>query len=237
MKKNLKKFAVHLMVGAALFAGSLHAEDEDKQEQERVRIGERSLPKTEQLAIQEERAERFEEQKEDQKKATARSVEGANFYSTHAGAYHKPYAVSLLGDTVELEDGSIWAVKKGDRYKTMDWLTSDSLVITPNHNFFSSYTYRITNINTGKSIEVDLALGPIYNSIYTHWIAAIDYYNGQICLEDGSVWDVSGFYQSTLNKMLMNDTIIIGIDDSLLGSTNILINVNLNNYVSADCVY
>ena len=43
-------------------------------------------------------------------KLTKKGVNATTYYTTHEGAFHNPLAVSLLGDSIELEDGSIWAV-------------------------------------------------------------------------------------------------------------------------------
>ncbi len=172
-----------------------------------------------------------------------RSAKGATFATTYPGAYHKPFRVSLFGDEVELEDGSIWKIRKSDRTKTYDWLTFHDIAITINHSWFSNCQFCLTNLATGKRVEADLLLGPIYNGAYTRFILSIDYLNCQICLNDGSVWDVSGFDRFTLDRWLINHTVIIGHDDTLLGRTNILINVTAPKhlgaltFVSADCVY
>ncbi|NGX43661.1 MAG: hypothetical protein K940chlam7_01960 [Chlamydiae bacterium] len=168
-----------------------------------------------------------------------KGVNATTYYTTHEGAFHNPLAVSLLGDTVELEDGSIWAVNSSDRYKTLDWMTGDTIIVTPNHSWFSSYDYCFININTGVHVKVNLSLGPIYNGIFTHWILAIDYGHREICLEDGSVWEISTFDGSVVDNWLPNDTVIIGINDGWFtgGNPNILINVNMNNYAMGKCIF
>lgn len=158
------------------------------------------------------------------------------YYTSHQGAFHRPLAISSSGDSITLEDGSVWQIRIKDRGKTLDWLSGDSLIILPNHSWFSSYHYVLLNQNTGADIKVNMMLGPIYNGVYTHWIIAIDYYNKEVCLEDGTVWTVSGSDFSTLKKWLVNDTVIIGVNDSWFSSKpNILINVNMLNYVAAIC--
>jgi len=165
-------------------------------------------------------------------------VARAVYTTSHIGAFHRPTAVTALGDTVEIEDGSIWSVSSSDRYKTLDWLAGDTIIITPNHSWFSSYDFRLINQNTGASVPVVLSLGPVYNGIYTHWITAIDYNANQLCLEDGSVWSISGLDDSVSNKWVINDTVIIGINDGWWSGSrpNILINVNMVNYVRCKCL-
>jgi hypothetical protein len=162
----------------------------------------------------------------------------SQYYTTHEGAFHHPSFVSLLGENVELEDGSIWTVSSGDRYKTLDWMTGDVIIILPNNSFFSSFHYCLVNLNTGVSVKSNLTLGPIYNGVFTHWIVAINYAYREICLEDGTVWKISSLDDSILFKWLPNDTVIIGINSGWLSgmNPNMLINVNTNNYVVGGCV-
>ncbi len=236
---------------ASIIMGSLCAVDQDTDNEERVPVGTRTTSLVENLKVQEQRAQRAQEKQKaqeeesDEVQAQAQTKEGkrvsngAYYYTSHEGAYHNPLVVSYLGDTVSLEDGSIWIVKASDRYKTLDWYTNDTIVITPNHSWFSKFDYCLNNVNTGASVQVNLSLGPIYNGVYTYWITAIDYSRDQICLSDGSVWDISGFDHSVVKKWLPNDTIIVGIDDGVFNALtpNILINVNTLNYVSANCIY
>lgn len=191
------------------------------------------------ITVQKVAEESSEEGQEQLIEKSAPVAKSDSYVTSHEGAIHRPIGHSILGDTIELEDGSIWSVRSGDRYKIFNWLGSDSILILPNHKWFSSYDYALVNQNTGETIQVNLTFGPIYNGVYTHWIVAIDYYNRKICLEDGSIWNISYFDEGMLNNWLVNDTIIIGINDGWFASSrpNILINVNMNNYITGKCIY
>lgn len=246
---------------ALSFLGSLkirEVEGEEKQEAEHVEVGARSLSHAEWVKGQEakeklaaarkncaegkeeveQRSLQLAEESEEavEEVTTAEIIAKPTYYTSHQGAMHRPIAVTVLGDIVTLEDGSEWIVKYSHRYKTLDWLASDSILVLPNHAWFSSYYFRLVNQMTGADIEVNLLKGPIYNGVYTHWIIAIDYLNCELCLEDGSIWKISSGDYSTMKKWLVNDTIILGINDSWLSSKpNILLNVNMLNYVSGIC--
>lgn len=202
----------------------------DEATPERLPVGIREVPIKERMEIQQQRFERAQQ-------ASTKMMKGMSIeYTSHTGAFHHPIFITPLGDTIELEDGSIWAVHPNDRFKTYNWLTSDAIKITPNHAWFSSYTFRITNLNTSESVEVNLFMRPIYNGVYTHWIVAIDYIHNQLCLEDGSVWDLSGFDYMVFKNWILNDTLIIGTNDTLFSSRpNILINCDTNSYIEARC--
>ncbi len=237
--------AATFMMGA--FAGAEEAP-------ENVKPGIRAMSHAEWIAIQQDREEKEEAAKT---VSTAESIDGeeavdnlisapegaafsaSTYYTTHSGAFHNPISVGLFGEYIMLEDGSTWTTSKSDAHKTLNWLTSDLVVITANKDWFSSYMFRITNQNTGVSVKCNLSLGPIYNGIYTHWIVGINYFTQEICLEDGSIWKISGFDSSISDKWLVNDTIIIGVNDGFLSSSrpNILINVNTLTFARANCTY
>jgi len=246
-------------LGVILVTSALVADDTETKEVLNIEVGSRAMSQVERVELQEARAKRAEEN-QDQKagggecegdncpvpvegrmhKAINAGVDAKTYYTSHEGAYHNPYAVSLFGDTVELEDGSIWAVSLSDRHKTLDWMTSDVILVTQNTSWFSVYNYVLVNLNTGVHVNVNLSLGPIYNGLYTHFVTAVDYLHSEIYLEDGSIWKVSNWDTSISSQWLPNDTIIIGVNDDWLTqglSPNILINVNTNNYAAANCIY
>lgn len=245
----MNKIFVNLLLGIT-FIASCFADVEEK-----VLPGSRPVAHTEWITIQEERSKENENTVEDTgimacaffehdpilvPERPKGSVFSAELYQTsHNGVFHYPIAVAALGGMVELEDGSIWSVADEDRYKTLNWLTSDLIVLSPNHDWFSSHLFRMSNQNTSISIKCNLKFGPVYNGVYTHWIIGINYYTQEIFLEDGSIWQVTGFDSSVFNKWLLNDTVIIGINDGFLSATkpNILINVNTLTYARAGCVW
>lgn len=189
-----------------------------------------SLPQEEKYAILKEKCLLAEEE-------PSELVQKSLITTSHAGAFHRPLFVTPFGDFVRLEDGSEWSVCSSDRKKTLDWYLSDQLVITPNHELFGKYDYRIQNLNTGEKVRVKMHSAPYYNGLFTHWIVAIDNLHGRICLEDGSLWDVSIWDGSELKRMAIEDTIIIGTNDSWFKSShpNILINVDTMEFVKVRC--
>lgn len=204
------------------------------EETEIVPVGTRSLSSQERVAHQQERLERDVSAK---KLGAPRGV--AIEYSSHNGAYHHPVMIQPLGDLITLEDGSSWIVNYPDRSRTLNWLTSDVIKIIPNRAWFSSYYFIITNITTSESVEVNLAQRPAYNGIYTYWIVALDYYNHQVCLSDGSVWNMASFDHNVLNKWLPSDTVIIGHNTGFFTASrpNILINCETETYAEGRCTY
>lgn len=222
------------------------------EEEQHIQPGVRALSHAQWMEIHQDREDKEDAAEEQQelnkaeeaaessiKTSEAAKVNASTFYTSHTGAFHNPYSVSLLGDYVVLEDGSGWSISSGDSYKTFNWLTSDLIVITANSDWFSSYMFRMTNQNTGVSVKCNLSVGPIYNGVYTHWIVGINYFTQEIYLEDGSIWNATGFDSSIFNTWMINDTVIIGVNDAFLSSSrpNILINVNTLTYVRANCTY
>lgn len=234
------------LVGVLLMTSSIVAANEEPVERKHINVGQREMSYVERMSHKEQRAKDIEENKDIDEGAlvgdNVRTIRGFNattYYTTHSGAFQHPYKVAFDGSSVELADGSIWSVSSDDRWATLNWLLGDSIIILPNHSLFSSYQYRLVNINTGANVKVNLTLGPIYNGVYTHWIVGIDQLFGEIALEDGSLWKMSSWDSSITNKWFLNDTVIIGINDGWLSTTNpnILINVNTNNCAIGYCVY
>ena len=160
------------------------------------------------------------------------------FVTTHPGAFHWPLAISPYGDRVELGDGSVWAIRSTDAYAVLNWYSTDIIVITPNHEWFSIYSYRLNNQNTGVSVAANLSLflSPVFHTIYNHRIVSFDDYARALWLEDGSVWSV--YPDDYSMKWAIGDTIIIGINDGWFSSTrpNILINANVLGRARATCL-
>lgn len=158
------------------------------------------------------------------------------FYTSHEGVFQYPVSISGYGD-IMFEDGSMWFVKPSEAHRVQKWLgispvgevISYPIVVSINHSLFSSYNFKLTNQTTGVSVCANLSLKPDYYNQNTHWIAAIDYYYNIVYLEDGTVWHMSSFDSGIVNEWLVNDTVIIGINDSWGSSSNpnILINANL----------
>lgn len=139
---------------------------------------------------------------------------------SHHGAHHHAINISPKGDTLELEDGSIWSTSHSDRHKSKDWLADDILVLTPNHSWFSSYDYRFTNQTTGSSIEANITLGPILANKNVHRIFAMDAAKGILTLSDGSQWDMSWFDHAIVEEFQVHDFVILGNNDGWWKSFN-----------------
>lgn len=151
---------------------------------------------------------------------------------------HRLVGVSALGDSVELEDGSVWKICYYDGYKAMQWRSRDPLTITQNHRWFTSYSYRIVNQNTGESLEANLFLGPIEYGEDTFYIIDIDLVAGDLTIIKGSGetirWEVSSNDMPAFQSWALHDAIIIGQNSGW--DTNceaLLINVNKNHSILA----
>ncbi|MBA3238318.1 MAG: hypothetical protein H0T62_08255 [Parachlamydiaceae bacterium] len=171
--------------------------------------------------------------------------------TTHPGVFH--FSVGFSGNTIGLEDGSWWKAYSGDMSITKNWVTSlgsftpDSIIIEPNLNWpsYSNYRYYLTNQQTSKSVRVNLSLAPFYNGTYTHYIHSytyiVDSYGFlyvQLCLNDGSIWNMLTDDYPITSLWKVNDTVILGCNSGVYSAIapNILINVNTNNYGAGACV-
>lgn len=249
-----KNLLILFLCSSCLAWGANSSDAQEFNEEARHPIGSRAPSKSQFVALQEERA-KFAEEGIEEVSSTQKTFAGLQasafgaakllqpaasyYYTSHPGALHYPISITVFGDNITLEDGSVWSVKGADAPVVLSWLSSDNLVLSPNGSFFSLYDYCLTNQNTAESVRVNLLLRPIYNSAFTHWVVAVDDYDDMVYLEDGSVWSISAFDGNVIRKWLVNDTVIIGINDGWLSSTrpNILINVETMTYAKANCIY
>ncbi|MEN9654971.1 MAG: hypothetical protein RL235_1083 [Chlamydiota bacterium] len=147
---------------------------------------------------------------------------------------HQVIAISVLGDSVEIEDGSVWKVHPYDNYKVVQWKSNDPLVVTQNHAWFSKYDYRLINNNTGATIEANLHLGPIQQGPYTKYIVSIDDLRNEVMLSDSTHWLISKKDRKRLKNWAIHDAVIVGTNSGSDGSSEaLLINVNMNQRARA----
>lgn len=179
-----------------------------------------------------------------QSEKTVSSLEDADllqekgvYFTTNPNAMHFVTAVTQpYGSPVQLEDGSIWGVYSEDMHRTLNWLTTDNIILAPCRDSFwcSVYPYRLVNQQTGTSVKVISQVGPWVNGSYTRWIYSIDYHHCQLCLNDGSVWNIPYSDSWILDMYLPGDYMIMGFNDS--PGSNILINYNAGLFVYASCI-
>lgn len=152
----------------------------------------------------------------------------------YPSSVHWLVAVSALGDSVELEDGSVWKISLYDGYKALNWRSNDPLMITQNTRWFSKYDYRIVNQNTGTSLEASLFLGPIENGEYTRYVIGIDLNREELLLSDNTHWEISVLDDAVFHDWAIGDAVILGYNSGWNSSCeSILINVNMNNFLRA----
>lgn len=163
---------------------------------------------------------------------------GVTLAAAYGGAYTFPincHWLTSIADSArsfELEDGSHWEVAPADAYVLRNWRREDSLVITPNSSWLSSYDYYVTNKTNNSYVKANLFVGPMAFGPYSHWIVDVDYFGGHVYLENQMVWCVNPQDNYVLKDWAVNDHIIFGLYDSWFSPFNhILINVNMDNYV------
>jgi hypothetical protein len=148
--------------------------------------------------------------------------------------YHLLMSASDNLRSLEMEDGSHWEVSAFDSFILRNWGREDTLVVTPNYNWFGSYNYYITNKSRNTYVKANLVVGPLAFGPFSHWVVEIDNFNGHIFLENQMVWCVNPQDSYALKDWAVNDHVIIGLCDTWFSSfDHILINVNVNDHVRA----
>jgi hypothetical protein len=149
-------------------------------------------------------------------------------------AMHSLAAVSAFGESLELEDGSVWKVSIYDAPKVAMWGSQEPVLITQNTSWFSNYQYCLVNQITGDVLEANLFLGPLKDGPYTRYIVSIDATRGELVLNDHTRWSVSSYDLSAFHDWMLYDTVILGHNSSWDSSSQgLLINVNMNQAVRA----
>lgn len=142
---------------------------------------------------------------------------------------HFMISKSILNDSIEIEDGSIWKLNPYDEYKIANWFISDPLVISQNQRWLSNYQYRIFNKKRKVSIEVNLSQGPITNGPKTLYIEAIDLENGIVYLNNFTQWRFDWKDQQIFQNWRARDAVIIGENSDFFNAFEaILINIAEN---------
>ena len=208
MKNILKATALLALTLPLLLA----AEETDL---EHIAVGTRPIPK--------EVSQDVEESEE--------RLSSGYYDSYYSNSYHWVKGIGHFGDTLELEDGSIWTISAYDASKVLSWLSNDTIVLTKNHGWFTSYNYRLVNKITGASVEANLYLGPLKNGIYTRYITSIYPISCTVQLSDGTFFQAKSSDYYTFQSWAMYDTVILGFDKTEYD--RIVINVNMNNCVRA----
>jgi hypothetical protein len=143
--------------------------------------------------------------------------------------------LATISDTlrsIEMEDGSHWEISSYDSYILRNWQRDDSLVITPNYSWLSSYDYYITNKSKNTFVKANLYVGPVIFGPFSHWIVDIDHIGGHVYLENQMVWCVNPQDNYVLKDWAINDHIILGVYDSWFSSyDHILINANMDTHI------
>lgn len=157
-----------------------------------------------------------------------------DYSPVYPNSTHWIETLSLFGESVGIEDGSIWQVNCSDRNLVQDWVLSDPVIITQNRSWFSSCKYRILNKNDGSSIPANLAYGPIIGGEYSLQISNIDHYNGLLILSDNSHWKISSRDRYLFPEWTLGDYILLGVNSGWDSSCPyILINSNMDNFIRA----
>lgn len=163
-----------------------------------------------------------------------------NGVSISSSLYHKIDFFPQI-NILKTKDGAEWIFD--DPSIPYKWHPGENLVISPKGRWIwgSNYSYVITNVDRGTSIDVNLFLGPKDHGEFTTWIVGIDQNNVHVYLMNGrnerTVWEISRADYELFKEWEVNDTLIIGRNDSwywwLSSFNHILVNVNMNHYVRA----
>lgn len=142
----------------------------------------------------------------------------AYFYGALYPALHQAVSIGYYGESVSIEDGSIFAVRGRDQWLVRGWPAGSLVTLAPNHGHFfglisSGYDLCLVNTDLNEKVEVDLVAGPFLFGPESLWITGIDYYTGFLYLNDGSILEVDSFDRGLMSEWLLNEHVILGCND------------------------
>ncbi len=147
---------------------------------------------------------------------------------------HWMSALSVMGDSLELEDGAVWKTDQRALSDIFYWTSSDPLVLTQNQEWFSTFQYRLINLNTGGGVPVNLFLGPVLANSHAKFLSHFDFQQGVAFLTDGTRWEICPRDYSKFYQWILDDCILIGSNSGWESTYDcILINSNMNHFVRA----
>jgi hypothetical protein len=152
------------------------------------------------------------------------------------GSHHWPAGRSTNGDTIKLEDGTMWSIRKADAKLASDWRTDDRVIVRPNSSRLSIYAYELVNLDTGDILEASLAVGPLVDGAYSLRIADIDLYRNRILIRDGAgrttTLSTSSFDREVIEGWQRGDYVVFGVNNdwSALWNHYAVINVSTLDY-------
>lgn len=225
---------------------SYKADEEQNEGQEKAKAEAlQTAPFQEILAASRVAKAQFQQENEKNERIAKKGI------TTNPNVFH--YSLGFNGSSIELEDGSGWKIYSGDLYLTKNWLTTanslipDTIVIEPNQNWptYSNFRYLLTNQQTAKTIRTNLHLAPLFHSAYrryihtyTIFVDVFGYQYVQLCLNDGSIWNMLTNDHPITSLWQVHDTVIMGCNNGPYSAIapNILININTNNWAASACV-
>lgn len=255
-KLILPSLATLMLFNAQLFSDEETAENTETSIEEHVSVRSREMDPLKRELMQNRRAQEREEEETEVKDEALQILRKASYkfannnsssfmlapremarpnysFATYKFPINCHWLTSVADNSrsIELEDGSHWEVSSSDAYVLRNWRREDSLVITPNYSWFSSYDYYITNKSNNTYVKANLSIGPLSYGKFSHWIVDIDFFGGHIFLENQMIWCFNIQDSYIVKDWALNDHVIIGTYDSWLSPyDHILINVNMDDH-------
>jgi len=156
-------------------------------------------------------------------------------YIRHPSALNKIAHLSTEDGTIELGDGSKWAVSKIDLVK--GWDKTKHLVVGQNLHTLSTHRYALINTELKLAIPMSLVREPIPSKDGgAFYVKAVDHSNDIVVLSDGKNWIVNSSDKINFHKVREHDRMIVGVNiaDKADASPYILIDTANGMYMRAN---
>lgn len=210
------------------------------EENARIPLG-KSPSKKEVKKIQKSRKALAKHHKKEAKKHNISSKKAKNkccglFSPSHIQLVYRIKSIGASGRTLTFDNETIWEISDSYSSTVKRWAIGSYVVIIPNSSWFSSYTYRLENLSDNRSsAAANLSEGPFKK--YATFINSIDRLTNMVSLTDGSIWAITSDSSSLtlFRDWKIGQAVLLGESRGWFGwpNSNIMININENNYVPA----
>lgn len=146
----------------------------------------------------------------------------------HARYYRPEYVIKdtgINGKTLATYDETIWEIARGDNSTAARWPKNSPVILSPNTNWFSAYSFRLTNKLRGESVNANISFGPYKK--FAIYITDLDHQTGFISLSNGTQWRVDP--TSEFQRWKPGQAVLIGENYAWFQRDYILININALN--------
>ncbi len=146
--------------------------------------------------------------------------------------YNPIYYVKSIGadgETLITTDETVWQIAPFSTQIILGWPENSTIIISPS-NWYSKYDYYLTNATTQEIVNAKLSQGPFLQ--YAIFITQLNQYNKSVTLSNGMGFQMAN--DRSFASWKVGQAVLLGVNNGWFGGSNMIININENNYATAN---